>query len=103
MSIDNENIRLALQTSLLGEIYPNIRMIVFKYTPKNKEFTLRYYIDREPTEDDFENIGNVIAEFISNFKHSEFNKINEECVFSLDPFSKLDTMDGVIFCKKESG
>lgn len=96
-----ESIRLALQSALIGEIYPHIRAIVFRYEPKSKAFKLRYYLDREPTTDDFENIDCVMTEFLANFKYSEFDTLQQECIHSLESLSCIDIMDGLVFCRKE--
>jgi hypothetical protein len=102
MAIKREEILLALQSSLLGEIYSKIRAIVFKYNADARQFTLRYYLENESNEDDYENIGVVIAEFISNFKFSEFEKVDEECVYSKLSISELEILDGMVYCRKES-
>lgn len=102
MAINKTSIFLALQSALLGEVYEGIRAIAFKYNPDTKYFKLRYYLNRKPTEDDNNSIGNVMAEFISNFKHTEFDKIDEECIYFQKPISELDPMDGIVFCRKEN-
>jgi hypothetical protein len=102
MTIKNEDIRLALQTSLLGEIYHNIRAIVFYYNPTEKKFLLRYYMDQEPSEEDFENADIVLTEFMSHFAFSEFDVVESECVYTTLPISAIDVMDGLVFCRKEN-
>ncbi len=101
MSLSNSEIRLALQIALLGEIYSAIRAIVFSYKPKKKSFLLRFYLDREVTEEDYENVGIVMTEFISNFNYLEFDELLEECHYSKLPISKLEPLDGFVYCKKE--
>jgi len=101
MEIKRGEILLALQSSLLGEIYPTIRAVVFKYNSDYRHFTIRYYLEKEPDEDDYENIGVVVAEFLSNFKFSDFDKVDEECVYSNIPISELDILDGMVYCRKE--
>ena len=101
MGLIIEDIRLAMQTSLLGEVYSEIRAIAYAYDDEKKSFLIRYYLNREPTEDDYENVSEVMTEFISHFKHSEFDKLKEECQFSTLPQSKLDSLDGFIYLKKE--
>jgi hypothetical protein len=101
MAISKEQIMLALQEAMLGEIYNNIRAIVFKYDPKNKLFILRYYLDREPIMDDYDNIGIVIAEFLAYFKYSDFDHISQECIYTDNLISQIDVMDGIVYCRKE--
>jgi len=102
MEIKKEQILLALQSALLGEIYSSIRAIVFKYEANNHYFLLRYYLDREPNDDDFENVEIVITEFISNFKFTDFDKTKGECKYTTLPLSNLDVMDGIVYCRKEN-
>ena len=101
-AINRLDILLALQSALLGEVYPSIRAVVYKYSSETKQFLLRYYLDREPIDDDYESAGNVVAEFISNFKFSDFDIVKEECVYSNDPISMFDIMDGMVYCRKEA-
>lgn len=99
--MSKEQIMLALQEALLGEIYNNIRAIAFKYDPQNKLFVLRYYLDREPIRDDYDNIGAVLAEFLACFKYSDFDHIRQECVYTNSLISQIDVMDGIVYCRKE--
>ena len=96
-----DSIRVALQISLLGEIYPDIRAIAYSYDLSNKIFTLRYYLVREPIEEDYENVSIVLAEFASNFNHTSFNGLKEECIYSKVPKSELDSLDGFVYFRKE--
>ncbi len=90
-----------MQTSLLGEIYSEIRAIVYSYNSEKKIFLIRYYLCREPIEADYESVSVVMTEFISNFKCTEFNELVEDCQFSDSPRSKLDCLDGFIYLRKE--
>ncbi len=101
MGLTTEEIRSAMQTSLLGEVYPEIRAVAFAYDGIKKSVLIRYYLNREPTEDDYENVSEVMAEFISNFKHSEFDELKEECQYSNLPKSELAPLDGFVYSKKE--
>lgn len=99
-----EKIRLALQSSLIGEIYPEIKAVVYSYNVEEKIFLLRYYLDREPIEEDYENISEVMAEFISHFKFSTFEKLKEECSYSSSKQkeSELDPLDGFVYLRKKN-
>lgn len=48
--LTEQEIRLALQHSLLDEIYDNIKAIGYKYNPNLKYFKLTYFLDRAPVE-----------------------------------------------------
>jgi hypothetical protein len=101
MAIKREEILLALQSALLGAIYPSIRAIVFKYDPSSKYFMLRSYLDREPNEDDFERASIVNTEFMASFKFSDFDKVEQECIRYDGDISKLDILDGMIYLRSE--
>jgi|GEM_PF-4022720 len=100
MGIKREEILLALQSSLLGEISTSVIAVVFQYNAENRYFKLRYYLDKEPDKDEYESIGNVVAEFISNFKFSDFDKVDEECFYTTLLPSEVDILDGIVFCRK---
>jgi hypothetical protein len=102
MKISREQILLSLQRALLCEVYPSIRAVVYKHLSENGQFKLRYYLDRTPTDDDYESIGNVMAEFISDFKYSDFEDLVEECLYSKKPLSELDILDGIVYCRMEN-
>ncbi|MCP3660100.1 MAG: colicin [Bacteroidetes bacterium] len=95
------DIKLSLQIALLGEVYPALRMVVFKFDKENKLFLLRYYLDREPREADYENISIVSAEATSLFEITIFEILKEECIYSDKPHGKLDPLDGVVYARKE--
>ena len=87
--------------ALLGEIYPEIRAIAAKFT-KEKELTIRYYLDRKPIENDYENISCVTTSILSNTSSNyEITIINEEILFSNDRIKDLDILDGLIYARKE--
>lgn len=102
MGLTTEEIRIALQIALLGEIYREIKAIVFGYDEEDKIFTLRYYLEKEPTDDDFESVSEVMTEFISHFKHSEFQDLKEECKYSNLPNSQLEPLSGFVYSRREN-
>ncbi len=87
----------ALQGALQGTDYTHIRAIVYKRDIESKAFTLRYYLDREPTEDDYERASIATTEFISHFYADEITTISEECIFTLLPIEELE---GAIYWRK---
>lgn len=88
---------ISIQRALWGMIYPSIRAIAvgFKGTEKLKVI---YYLDREPNENDFENISNVTGEMCSDIA---FMEVEEICKFTLDPFSKLDDLESWVYIRQE--
>ncbi|PCJ16575.1 MAG: colicin [Candidatus Cloacimonadota bacterium] len=92
-------LRLCASLALLGEIYPNIRMVALKLV--NKTLILRYYLDREPTEYDFDSIEVVEMEISSLTTRDEILHSNVECLYSNLPIGKLDYLDGAIYARRE--
>jgi len=87
--------------SLIGEIYPEIRAIALRYDA-NKNLLIRYYFDREPTEDDFESIECVTTNIFAHTSSEEDIKdIKEEAIFSNKKMTDLDVLDGLVYARKE--
>lgn len=96
------NLMLSMQRALLGAIYPSIRMITIGYDKELKNFTIRYYLDREPNEDDRDKISCVMAEVIGDYKFDTFNNIFEECIYSNDSLSKLEVLNVIVYAREEN-
>ena len=87
--------------SLIGEIYPEIRAIVLGYDD-DKNLIIRYYLDREPTEDDFESLECVVTNiFAHTSSDDQICGVTEEAIFSLDRLGDLDVLDGLVYARKE--
>jgi hypothetical protein len=87
--------------ALLGEIYPEVRAIAVRFTDE-KELTIRYYLDREPTEDDYESIGCIITDVFSNTSSkNEISAIHQEARYSQTRIGNLDILDGLIYARRE--
>lgn len=91
---------LLLGGALVGEIYPEIRGICCKYD--NGELLMRYYFDREPTEEDYENTKVIYSEFDAALGYPNQIKSAEiECIYSNVVQSKLDNLDGFVYLRRE--
>jgi hypothetical protein len=88
---------LSIQRALWGMIYPEIRAIAVGFT--DIELRVIYYLDREPNEDDFESISEVTGEVLADI---DFKKVREECIFTLEPFSKLNNLESWVYIRKEN-
>jgi hypothetical protein len=93
-------LRVCFSRILLGEIYPEIRAIAVKYDEQDKDLLIRYYLDREPTEDDFESISIVATEIEAAFGNS-LKKCETQCIYSNKPIGRLDHLDGWVYARKE--
>jgi hypothetical protein len=90
-------ILLSIQRALWGMIYPSIRAIAVGYEGI-KKLKVIYYLDREPTEDDYENISDVVGEMCSDIN---FIEVEEKCISTLEPISKLDNLESWVYIRKE--
>ena len=100
MSLPNWLI-LWIWQSLLGEIYPEIRVIAVGFDA-NRKLRIRYYLDREPTEDDYENLAVVVANiFAHTSSREDIKEVEEEIVFAKGADYEIDPLDGVVFARKE--
>lgn len=94
-------LRLWFQGALIGEVYPQIRAIEVTYSEAN-ELTVRYYLDREPTDFDFESLSMVVSLVLSNTSSSaEISSVREECVYSNLPKSKFVSIGSFVYARRE--
>lgn len=91
---------LTLWRSLLGEIYPSIRCIAIKYT-EEKFLFIRYYLDKEPDDTDYESMEIVATNISSEIGLDLIKKIDIDCQFSSNPLGKIDPLDSFIYCRRE--
>jgi len=94
-------IRLTIQHCLIGEIYISIRAIAIAYD-KNKNLTIRYYLNRIPTDFDYESIeslanyicdGDSFGEIIKSFKC--------ECIHQTSLMKDIDRLDEFVYARRE--
>jgi len=88
------------RVALLGEIYPSIRSIAVRYK-NNKDLIIRYYLDREPTDFDYESIEVVATNLDSTSPSGLVKKLETECVFSDKEINSLDALDGFVYARRE--
>ncbi|MCO6180927.1 colicin [Ciceribacter sp. RN22] len=96
-----DSLKIWLQEALITEIYPQIRAIAVKYS-EGHEITVRYYLDREPTEFDYDSISMVVAELLSKTSSSkDISAVAEECIFSQCRQADLERLDGFVYARRE--
>ena len=89
---------LSAQRALWGMIYPEIRAIAVGFDGL-KKLKMIYYLDREPTEEDYESISEVTTEILADI---EFLGVEEVCIYTKEPFSKLDNLESWVYMRKEN-
>jgi hypothetical protein len=94
-------LRLSIGRALLGEIYPAIRAIAVSFSSTN-ELTIRYYLDRDPTQFDFESIDVLLANVVAGAPGgARIDAIVDECVRSDNKLKDLDALDGLLYARRE--
>jgi len=94
-------LRLGLQSALIGEIYPEIRAIAVGFTSERK-LTVRYYLNREPTEGDWESLSMILTQIEAGTSSSdEIKELNEECIYSEQLLRDIDVLDGLVYARRE--
>lgn len=87
--------------ALLGEIYPNIRAIALKYSESSHNLLIRYYLDREPIEDDYESISSVETEIFAAVGLDFIAHSDLECIHGIGNIGDLDRLDGFIYARRD--
>ena len=88
---------ISVQRALWGMIYPSVRSIAVGFEGL-KKFRIIFYLDREPNEDDYEIISEVTTEVCADIN---FTEVEEMCIFTNEPFAKLDNLTTWVYMRKE--
>ena len=86
--------------ALLGEVYPSIRAIAIALS-KNRTLTIRYYMDRVPTDMDRESVEVVATNISASIGLDTIANIEVDCQYIIAPIGMLDCLDGFIYCRRE--
>ena len=89
---------MSIQRALLGMVYSSIRGVAIGFISP-ETLIIKCYLDREPTDFDYENLSDIAAEVLADFEF--FNKSEEYCEFTLKPFSKLDSLNSWVYIRQE--
>lgn len=91
---------LGVWRSLLGEIYPAIRAVAVS-SANDRTLRICYYLDRQPTDFDWESLEVVATNFSASIGQEKVSHIDLDCKFSMGPIGHLDYLDGFIYCRRE--
>lgn len=91
---------LCVWRALIGEIYPAIRAIALSFVDERTLF-ICYYLDRHPTEFDWESLEVVATNISASVGREKINRIDVECKFSLGPIGSLECFEGFVYCRRE--
>jgi hypothetical protein len=91
------DVLLSMQRALWGMIYPAIRAIAVGFEG-TKKLKVIYYLDKEPSEEDYENISEVTTEVCADINFAE---VEEVCIYTTEPFSKLDNLNSWVYIRRE--
>ena len=91
---------LCVWRAIIGEVYPAIRAIALSLG-ENRVLLIRYYVDRNPTEFDWESLEVVATNISASIEQDKIEHIDLDCKFSLDPIGKMECLDGFIYCRRE--
>lgn len=86
--------------ALLGEIYPSIRAIAISFS-ESKKLTIRYYLEKDPTEFDFESIEVVATNISAATELDLIKEIDVDCQQLAGTIGSADHLDGFIYCRRE--
>ena len=99
--VTKQELYLWVFSALVTEIYPEIRAIAIKFSETN-ELLLRYYLDREPTEFDYDSIDMVMSEILANTSSADDITYHQvECIFTEEDMKKLDRLDLFVYARRE--
>lgn len=93
----NQRLLLSAQRALLEKVYPSIRAIAVGEHREN-ELKIVCYLDRPVTDEDYENLDDISGEICADI---DFQKSQEECIFSLQLFSELGNGLTWVYMRKE--
>ena len=99
--VTRQELYLWVCSALVSEIYPEIRAIAIKFS-ESRELLLRYYLDREPTEFDYDSIDMVMSEILANTSSaSDITYHKTECIFAEKHMQELDRLDLFVYARRE--
>ncbi len=91
---------LYIWRALIGEIYSSIRAVAVSLS-ENNSLIIRYYLDREPLDFDYESMEVVATNISSLVGLDKISCIELECEYAVEPIGKLECLDGFVYSRRE--
>jgi hypothetical protein len=93
---------LEIRRCLNSEIYPAIRVIAVSFNAELGHLLMRYYLDREPRDADYESLEIVACQFFAANGDILIKKFDIDCQYSTAFFKDIDGLDGFIYSRREN-
>ena len=90
-----------MRYAFFGNIPLAVRGVAVGHDSCSKILVLRYYLDREPNEDDFESLEVVATNISSMCPKNIVSDYELECFKDTRPSKDLDPLDGFFYFRKE--
>lgn len=91
---------LTVWRALLGELYPCIRAVAVSLS-EDRVLVIRYYLDREPSEFDWESLEVVATNIAASTGRNRVERVELDCKFEPGSIGSLDPLNGFIYCRRE--
>lgn len=93
-------LRAHLNICMLGRIHPDIRAITVNFDEKNRYLSIKSYLSRSASQDDLEDMEELITELWS-MSGEHFDNVDFDCIFSKESRESLNLLNNLIFRMKE--
>lgn len=86
---------------LTGNVYPEIRAVVAQFTPA-RELTIRYYLDRPPTDFDEDSVDVLLTEVAAHTSSvADITAVRGEVVYFDGALADFDPLDSIVYTRRE--
>lgn len=91
-------LRAGMNRAMLGMINNHVRLITAEFDANHQKIFIKYFLDREITEDDNEDIEIMMTEVLAGYGLYDYDY---ECIYSHHSSKELNHMNGAVFRRKE--
>ena len=90
-------IRLSFQRALIGNVSKHLRMVCCNWK-ENEWINIKFYLDIKPNDEEKELVSCILTDLESDLGFTTFQN---ETIFSMEPYDKLEKLKVVIFWRNE--